>query len=108
MTTWLMSPCSTSAEVRGMGVAVMYSRCGLGQLLSRSWVRCDTPNLRQHCQEAAAQPGWQGVGAAGMGWEHVWQAVIPNKAKQREGSQGCSQWQAAGIPSEQRLLAGCG
>ena len=41
----VMSPCATSASVRGMGVADIASTCGGGLALAFSRARCDTPNL---------------------------------------------------------------
>ena len=39
------SPCSHSASVRGMGVAVMYITCGAGVAFAASFALCSTPNL---------------------------------------------------------------
>ena len=45
MVQMAMSPFSTSARVRGMGVAVIASTCGGGLLLAWSRALCSTPNL---------------------------------------------------------------
>ena len=39
------SPCSHSASVRGMGVAVIYITCGAGVAFAASFALCSTPNL---------------------------------------------------------------
>mmetsp|Transcript_14679 Transcript_14679/g.37704 ORF Transcript_14679/g.37704 Transcript_14679/m.37704 type:complete len:347 (+) Transcript_14679:1033-2073(+) len=45
MTEMSMSPCATSASVRGMGVADSVRTCGVGTTERCSSARCSTPNL---------------------------------------------------------------
>ena len=47
MTYSARSPCSHSASVRGMGVAVMYMTCGGGVAFAASLALCSTPNLNR-------------------------------------------------------------